>query len=316
MKTLKVLDPGEFERDPWAVYEDPQNDDGGVFVSLEVPPSPPLPPTPAPQPTVATEWRYPVFQPLTQSQTDDLFARVKANTGLDLTWIPVKTARPGEAHFDVFEVQHKLHEKYRNWDRVAFILSKAGYRFNPEEDGAAELARKVAREHEIRLNDFLPQLAYNISNKRLLFPAVRTDIVPEVAELNAHRENEEWRTFPDEQAARDYLTFLSARHFFHELGHIVHARLLSDDLRNYWSHFISKRPALQEQVRETQKNKHPSPESVPVESEAFADLFSHRASGMESPLGNQEKPLIMAGDLVAEVCRSLTPPLPHRSQQA
>lgn len=314
MNILRVLDPGEFERDPWAVYEDPPTIDVEVMATDDAQMPPPPPPTPTPTNFTPPAERA-VFLPLTQKQTDDLFARVHINTGLDMRWIPVHTVKPGEPHFDVFEVQHKLHEKFRNWDRVAFLLRKAGYRFNPEEEGASEIAKKVAAEHGIRLNNFLPALAYNISNKRLLFPAVREDIIPEVAELNAHRENEEWRTFPDEQAARDYLTFLAARHFFHELGHIVHTRLLPTDARNYWSHFVSKRPALQELIKETQKNKHPSPDKIPVDAEAFADLFAHRASGMASPLGNQEKPLIMVGDLIAEACRALNPPPPPPLRQ-
>lgn len=213
------------------------------------------------------------FEPIDQVKIKELKQNLATESGVDLSEVEVNITKPGEFLFDLYEAQTKLYNKVGDWNKCVKLLRAHGYTFDPIPENADKIMRQVALENGVELNGRMPGFIYNIGGHHIIYFAIHKDEILSMAQKYTGKEHDEI-TFTGIEQAKQYLSELAEKYFYHEVGHSVYLFLLPEQIQDMWDDYINNNSTLKQKVIDVQKDKHPNPESIPVGNEAFADIFA------------------------------------------
>ncbi len=215
----------------------------------------------------------PVYEPISKEEIEFLKSDIEQNIGADISQLPIKTSRPGEYFFDLFEARLKLYHQFNDHKSFIAFMEGRGYdfsKFNPDDDRRMV---EAAIDRGIQLDGSMKGFAYNISGYRILYFAVRENDILSKANEYAAKEHDGIE-FSDKIEAEEYLHMLAVKYFYHEVGHSMYIQMINNKLKANWISFVRNNPQLQAAVREVQKDKHPKLDAQLIANEAFAEIFT------------------------------------------
>ncbi len=248
-----------------------------------------------------------VYLPVSDITVRSLIDSLQLGIWLDLRALKVSINRPGDYRFDFHEAQTKLYMKCGGLEGYKNLLKKYGLSFPLKKDTTdkSALLFTIAAKEGIVLDARMAGFTYNSGASDLMFMAIRTDGLVEMARKYARIERDSAQ-IQDVEHAKRYLENLAEKYFYHEVGHFIYGHTLTQTQLSTWDNAVRARQDIVERVYDIQRDKHPSKESIPVENEAFADIFSALVQSTRhgKRLGNQPALENLATEMLEQIgCR-------------
>jgi len=230
------------------------------------------------------------FVPITAGRLIELKKQLTGRVGVDFSTIPTTVSRPGEFYFDLYEAQTKLYKKM-GWRNLADELKSQGYDFQNIPKDADQKMRNLAEKNDVILDGTMDGFVYNIGGHHIIYMGIKPEQVVPMAKKYARKEGLNESIIDTNEKAREYLSELSEKYFYHELGHTIYLYLLTPQEQADWDKTILEQPELAKKVEEAQRDKHPDINSIPIGNEAFADIFSSVVTNgkIKNRLGKQSR---------------------------
>ena len=216
---------------------------------------------------------------ISQEKVRRILESITENVGVDFTEIQVETQSPGGLEFDFLDlftpVRSALNDENRR-PEVKELLDL--YSRNPKH--ALSRLHELAGELHITAKEELPGFIYTIMNKKIIYPTFSNERAIGIASTYAKKEGSNLN-FTNEASAIQYLETLAEKYLYHELGHIIFAKIPAD-MKKEWGYYVSSNEGLLQRVREVQLgNVNDSMPLATQVNEAFADVFVPIASNMK-----------------------------------
>lgn len=200
---------------------------------------------------------------------------IENNLGIDISNITVESLTPDDLDFvfiELFgEVRRKLQESERGKEAKALLNL---HKTNPEK--ALVKLRELAKSLDIKEKGELPGFIYTVGDK-IIYSVFDSSRSIDLATRYARKEQQNL-SFINESEAIEYLKYLAEKYLYHEVGHIVYAKIPLP-IKAEWLSYIIEREDVLKRVREVQSDNINDAMPIPTQAnEAFADIFVEIAS--------------------------------------